>query len=108
MMRLGPAWPSIGPMPVAVRIAPQHMSKADYDRVIAELEASGASEPEGRLFHAAYGDDDDDDDEVHIFEVWESPEQFEAHRDKTFATLQASTVGATVIEIHQLHSPRPD
>lgn len=90
-------------MPVAVRIAPQHMSKADYERVIAELEASGAGEPDGRLFHAAYGDD-----EVHMFEVWESPEHFEAHRDTMFATLQASTVGGTVVEIHELHSPRPD
>ena len=79
------------------------MSKEDYDRVIADLEASGAGEPEGRSFHAAYGDD-----EVHMFEVWDSAEQFEAHRDKVFASLQASTVGPASIEIHELHSPRPD
>jgi hypothetical protein len=62
-------------MPVAVHITPHNMSREDYDRVIAELDASGAGEPEGRLFHAAYGDD-----EVHMFEVWDSPENFDAHR----------------------------
>jgi hypothetical protein len=40
-------------MPVAVHITPHNMSRADYDRVIAELDASGAGEPEGPLFHAA-------------------------------------------------------
>lgn len=68
-----------------------------------ELEASGAGEPEGRLFHAAYGDD-----EVHMFEVWESPEQFEAHRKQMLARLQGSTLGSATVEIHELHSPRPD
>jgi quinol monooxygenase YgiN len=90
-------------MTVAVHISPQHMTKADYERTIAQLEASGMGEPEGRLFHAAYGDD-----EVQMFEVWESPEHFEAHREQMFATLQATTLGPTSVEIHDLHSARPD
>ena len=90
-------------MPVAIRITPHQMSKEDYDKAIAELAASGAAEPEGRLFHAAYGDED-----VQLFEVWESPEQFEAHREQTLATLQGSTLGAASFEIHELHSTRPD
>ncbi len=79
------------------------MSKADYDREITELQASGVGEPEGRLFHAAYGDD-----QVHMFEVWESPEQFEAHREQMLGTLQGSTLGSADVEIHELHSPHPD
>jgi quinol monooxygenase YgiN len=90
-------------MPVAVRITPDHMSREEYDRLIVDLEASGADEPEGRLFHAAYGDD-----EVHMFEVWESPEHFASHRDRLFETLQGVGVGAGNVEVHELHSARPD
>ena len=42
---------------MAVHICPDQMSKADYERVIKDLEDSGLGEPEGRTFHAAYGDD---------------------------------------------------
>jgi quinol monooxygenase YgiN len=90
-------------MPVAIHISPHQMSKQDYESEIAELSAAGAAEPEGRLFHAAYGDDD-----VHLFEVWESPEQFEAHREQMLANLQGSTLGAASFEVHELHSIRPD
>ena len=91
-------------MPVAIRITPHNMSKQDYESTIAELNASGAAEPEGRLFHAAYGGGDD----VHMFEVWESQGQFEAHRDQVYATLQGSTLSTAPVEIHELHSARPD
>jgi quinol monooxygenase YgiN len=90
-------------MPVAVRISPHHMSKEDYERLIAELEASGVREPEGRRFHAAYGDD-----ELSMFEVWESPEQFDAHRDKLLGILEAVTHGPVLVEIEELQSHRPD
>jgi len=79
------------------------MSRADYERVISELEASGCGDPEGRVFHAAYGDDD-----VHMFEVWQSPEHFEAHRDKLLAVLQGCRPGGGTVEIHTLHSELPD
>jgi quinol monooxygenase YgiN len=89
-------------MPVAVRITPQRMSKQDYERLISELEASGVREPDGRRFHAAYGDD-----EVQMFEVWESPEQFEAYREKLFAALQAVTLGPAVVAVDELRSRWP-
>jgi quinol monooxygenase YgiN len=90
-------------MPVAVRISPQHMSKDDYARVVGELEASGLSEPEGRISHAAYGED-----EVHMFEVWRSPEDFDAHRDSMFAVMQGAGVDGGSVEMHPLHSELPD
>jgi hypothetical protein len=88
---------------VAVHIAATGMTKDDYKRMEAELQASGAGNPEGRLYHAAYGED-----EVHLFEVWESPEQFEEHRDKLFTTLQGYGVGAGLVDVHPLHSEHPD
>ena len=90
-------------MAVAVRITPKDMSREDYETLISDLESQGVADPPGRLFHAAYGDD-----EVHMFEVWDSEEAFEAHQGKMFALLQASTVNAGGVEIHALHSPRPD
>jgi quinol monooxygenase YgiN len=79
------------------------MSKEDYERLIAELEAAGVGEPEGRLFHAAYGDGD----ELRMFEVWESPERFEAYREQLFSDTQAATLGPSVIEVQVLQSSRP-
>jgi quinol monooxygenase YgiN len=79
------------------------MSRAEYDRVIKDLEDSGCGEPEGRTFHAAYGDD-----QVRMFEVWNSEEQFDAHRDRLFTTLQGAGLDAGTVEVHPLHSDRPD
>ena len=70
-------------MAVAVHITAHGMSKDDYARVMGELQATGDGEPDGRIHHTAYGDD-----EVHMFEVWDSPEQFQAHQDKRFALIQ--------------------
>ena len=82
-------------MSVAVHITPQHMSKADYEQLISELKDDGMNDPEGRTFHAAYGEDD-----VHIFEVWNSREEFEAHADSAYARL----LGASV-DVGPLHNP---
>ena len=90
-------------MAVAVHICPTQMSKADYERVIKDLEDSGVGEPDGRSFHAAYGGD-----QVCMFEVWDSAEHFDAHRERLFATLQAAGVGAGIVDVHPLHSDHPD
>ena len=87
-----------GLVAVAVHITPKQMSRADYERMIAELE-SGGSSPDGRLYHAAYGDD-----EVRMFEVWESPEQFEVHRERLFSCLQGAGIDGGIVEVHPLHS----
>jgi hypothetical protein len=87
-------------LPVAVHITPKQMSKEDYERVIAELEGS---QPDGRRFHAAYGDED-----VQIFEVWDSQEQFEDHNDSLSGRLQSVGLGGGNVEVHPLHSDLPD
>lgn len=90
-------------MPVAVHICPDQMSKDDYKRVIGDLEKDGVHEPEGRLYHAAYGEDP-----VQMFEVWRSQEDFDAHSDKLFATLQGAGVNVDRVDVHPLHSDHPD
>lgn len=89
-------------MAVAVHIDPHHMSKGDYERVIAELQASGSDKPQGRQTHTAYGSDD-----VHVFEVWDSQADFDAHRDDLFAALQSAGVDGGSVEVHPVHS-HPD
>lgn len=85
-------------MPVAVHITPQKMSRQEYETMISDLESSG-SPPNGRLYHAAYGDES-----VRMFEVWESEEQFNAHRDRMFSQLQAAGVDAGSVEVHPVHA----
>lgn len=58
-------------MTVAVLSAPASMTAAQYDRVVAQLEASGAADPPGRRFHACFGADD----HLMMFDVWDSVEQ---------------------------------
>lgn len=89
-------------MAVAVHITPHHMTRQDYEQMIGELEASGAGEPEGRVFHAAYGDE-----QVQMFEVWESEDQFKAHREQVFALIQGAGFDAGMVQVHALHE-RPD
>jgi hypothetical protein len=91
-------------MPVAVHICPDHMSKDDYKRVVGDLEKEGVHAPEGRLYHAAYGEDDD----VNMFELWRSQEDFDAHSDKLFAILQGTGVNVASVDVHQVHSEHPD
>ena len=90
-------------MAVAVHISPEHMSRADYEKVIKELQDKGLDKPGGRRFHAAYGDD-----EVQVFEVWDSPEQFEDHREQLFATLLGAGINVDNVDVHAVHSELPD
>lgn len=86
-------------MPVAVHITAQNMTKEDYERVRRELHAD-KGEPEGRIYHAAYGDDD-----LRMFEVWESQQHFDNH----FNDVMANALGAAVsVEVKPLHSDHPD
>ena len=85
-------------MAVAVRITPKQMTKADYEQMIDELEKAGCGEPDGRTFHAAYGDD-----EVHVFEVYETKEQWDDHRENMVNCLQASGVDLGTVEVRNIH-----
>jgi quinol monooxygenase YgiN len=43
-----------------------------------------------------------------MFEVWDSAEHFDAHRDRLMSTLQAAGVDAGIVDVHPLHSDHPD
>ena len=43
-----------------------------------------------------------------MFEVWDSPDRFDAHSDRLFAVIQGAGVDACTVDVHPLHSPHPD
>ena len=86
-------------MPIAVRITPTNMSRDDYERIMKQLEESGAGEPEGRVFHAGYGED-----EVHMFDVWDSHESFQAYHGDLVGPLQGAGIDAGSVQIEPVHN----
>jgi hypothetical protein len=61
-------------MALGIYFAPPSMSTEQYDDVIRRLEAAGAGAPEGRTYHCAFvlGGG------VHVFDVWDTQEAFDA------------------------------
>lgn len=86
-------------MPIAVRITPTQMTRADYEKIMGELEASGAGAPDGRVFHASYGED-----EVHMFEMWESHESFQPYHDNLMNLLQGAGIDGGIVQIEPVHN----
>ena len=43
-----------------------------------------------------------------MFEVWDSPDQFDAHSDRLFAVIQGAGVDAGTVNVHPPHSPHTD
>jgi hypothetical protein len=86
-------------VPIAVRITPTNMTRDDYEKIMSELEESGGGSPEGRVFHAGYGED-----EVHMFDVWESRESFQPYHDDLMARLQGAGIDGGIVEIEPIHN----
>ena len=45
-----------------------------YERALKELEAAGAGAPKGRTYHVAL----ESNGAIHVFDIWESQEDFDA------------------------------
>ncbi len=86
-------------VPIAVHITPTNMSREDYERIMKQLEQSGAGEPDGRVFHASYGED-----EVHMFDVWDSHESFQAHHGDLVGVLQGAGIDVGSVQIEPVHN----
>jgi len=86
-------------LPIAVRICPTKMSRDDYAKVMADLERTRGGAPDGRLFHAGYGED-----EVHMFDVWDSHENFQAYHENLVGLLQGAGIDAGIVQIEPVHN----
>jgi hypothetical protein len=61
-------------MAISFYFHPESFSAAQYDDVTAKLEQAGFGAPDGRLLHSAF----EMGDNIHVFDIWESMEKFEA------------------------------
>lgn len=87
-------------MAVALLSTPVSMTAEQYDRVIEQLEASGAGAPPGRRFHACFGPDH----HLMVFDVWDSMEEFQAFGATLMPILAKEQIemAAEPLEIHRL------
>ncbi len=61
-------------MALGLDFSPSSFSQSAYDDTIERLEAAGAGAPSGRLHHLAL----EADGQIHVFDVWDAQESFEA------------------------------
>ncbi len=61
-------------MAVGLYFRPAGFTPDRYDEAIRRLDAAGAGAPKGRTFHVAL----ENDGNVHVFDIWDSQEEFEA------------------------------
>lgn len=61
-------------MSIAMAFTPVLMTAAQYHDIIRRLEAAGAGSPKGRTYHVAY----ESGGRLHVFDVWDSQEDFDA------------------------------
>jgi hypothetical protein len=88
-------------MAVAFLSTPVSMTAEQYDRVIRQLEGSGAGAPSGRRFHACVGQGD----HLMVFDVWDSVEEFQAFGVTLIPILaeeQIEMAPGEPLEIHRL------
>lgn len=76
-------------------------SAAQYDEAIKRLEAAGAGSPPGRSYHCAFAAGPN----IHIFDVWDSQENFEKFGETLMPILSELGVDPgepSVAEVHNV------
>jgi hypothetical protein len=87
-------------MAVALLFTPTSMTAEQYDRVIEQLEASGAGAPPGRRFHACFGPAH----RLTMFDVWDSMEEFQVFGTTLMPVLAKEQVEMAPPEPLEIHS----
>ncbi len=87
-------------MAIGVYFNPAAMTAAQYDEIITELEAVGAGSPAGRLYHACFGSRD----KLQVFDIWESPQDFDKFGETLMPILQKIGIDAGEPMIEPVHN----
>ena len=87
-------------MAVGYYFHPESMSAEQYDRVIQKLEAAGAGSPPGRSYHSAF----EVGNSVHVFDVWDSEEQFNEFGQTLMPILQEEGVDPGQPDVSPIHN----
>ena len=76
------------------------MTADQYDECITKLEAAGAGNPKGRLYHVCYGDPKN----LMVTDVWDSVENFEKFGQTLLPILGAIGINAGQPLVHPVHN----
>jgi hypothetical protein len=100
--RLAPSRPDESELPMAIGIyfSPESFPVDKYDSTLKDLENAGAGAPAGRLYHVAMKSPGG----VHVFDIWESKEAFEAFGATLLPILSAAGVDPGEPMISELHN----
>jgi hypothetical protein len=71
-------------MSVAVRFHPTNLTIAQYQEVVRREEGTDTFPPAGREYHVCFGTDGD----LHVSEIWDSPEQLQAYGEVLMPILE--------------------
>ena len=80
--------------------APKSMSSEQYDDVIRRLEAAGQGAPAGRSYHCAFKGEGG----LHVFDVWDSQESFDAFGQTLMPILNEVGIDAGEPMVAQVHN----
>lgn len=88
-------------MSIVVRHSPISLTTAAYDSTIQALEAAGGAwPPDGLDYHICFGTDGN----LHVSEIWDSREQFEAFGERLMPILADARIEFSgppeIFEIH--------
>ena len=76
------------------------MSASQYDECIKRLDAAGAGNPKGRLYHACYGDPSN----LLVTDVWDSVGNFQKFGDTLMPILNEVGIDPGQPVVHPVHS----
>ncbi len=87
-------------MSFVLTFTPSGMTSAKYDEVIKKLDAAGAGAPKGRSYHVCYGDPNG----VHVTDIWDSMENFQAFGETLLPILQSLDVNSGKPDVQEVHN----
>lgn len=88
-------------MAIAVYFHPKGMTLEQFEETHRRLSEAGMAEPAGRLHHSCFGEDGD----LMVYDIWDSPESFEAFGAVLMPILDAVRIDAgepAVMPVHRL------
>jgi hypothetical protein len=72
-------------MSFVLTFTPPGFTAAKYDETVKKLNDAGAGAPKGRSYHVCYGDPNG----VHVTDVWDSMENFQAFGETLLPIMQS-------------------
>jgi hypothetical protein len=87
-------------MSFVLTFTPSGMTTAKYDETIKKLDAAGAGAPAGRSYHVCYGDPNS----LHVTDIWDSMESFQAFGETLVPILQSLGVDPGQPDVQEVHN----